>query len=54
MTRAIEIRDGSNGLIDMFTFTYDENQNKTGEARSGVMANWGFSTGASGYDATIG
>ena len=50
LAHGIEIRDGSNGLIDLFTFTYDQNQNKTGESRSGVMANWGFSTGASGYD----
>jgi RHS repeat-associated protein len=48
--QGIEVRDATGGLIDLFTFTYDANRNKMSEARGGVMANWGFSTGASGYD----
>ena len=31
--------------MDLFTFTYDANRNKTAEQRGGVMANWGYSTG---------
>ena len=48
--QGIEVRDAAGGLVDLFTFTYDANRNKTAEQRGGVMANWGYSTGASGYD----
>ena len=48
--QGIEIRDAAGGLVDLFTFTYDANRNKTAEQRGGVMANWGYSTGGSGYD----
>ena len=35
VTSGIEIRDGSQSLIDMFTFTWDANQNKTAEIAIG-------------------
>jgi hypothetical protein len=51
LTTLIDVRDGSNAQLDSFAYTYDANQNKTAETRTGVMAPWGWSTGTSGYDA---
>ena len=51
LTTLIDVRDGSNNQLDSFAYTYDANQNKTAETRTGVMAPWGWSTGTSGYDA---
>ncbi|MGH7194205.1 MAG: hypothetical protein ACREJM_11860, partial [Candidatus Saccharimonadales bacterium] len=37
--------------LPSFTYTYDANKNKTAESITGVLQPYGFSTGASGYDA---
>lgn len=37
--------------LPSFTYTYDGNKNKTAESINGVLEPYGFSTGASGYDA---
>gem|GEM_PF-3291269 len=38
------------GSIEDASYTYDDNNNVTAESFTGVMANYGFSTGTSGYD----
>jgi hypothetical protein len=50
LTTLIDVRGGSNAQLDSFAYTYDANQNKTAEARTGVMAPWGWSTGTTGCD----
>lgn len=38
------------GSVEDASYTYDDNNNVTVESFTGVMANYGFSTGTSGYD----
>jgi RHS repeat-associated protein len=40
----------TNLRLGSYTYTWDANKNKTGETITGQLANYGFSTGTSGYD----